>query len=682
MRLRRRSSDSTRVSPLRRFTYECLAVAAVLPVLLAWLATQSGLWHANALVHDEWIAHNPTPAPHELVVIALDEPCPPMLSACAALPMRYQELLRHLQAYRPRAVLLDTRVLQTSGQNPTRTAAALQASAGAVPVFTTLLQNEDGLPVDRDGIVRRLLPQVPGAGGAQPHAVLNMLDIPAPPGGWPQALHLRWRPAAEAPPAWSYADVLLGNLPPDALRGKLVVAGPRVSAQAGAPLLVRVGTSTHTLPLADAYAQALHNLQHEHWVRHLPDNAGLLWIALPVWLAAALCLRRPEHAAQRVMGTALLTTAISAYAMLAHRWWLPLATPLAGMLLFLLVCSWRHSRALSSLFSHRIQRLRKLLGQMPSDADPREAVPVAAPPLGLQQRSRVEVLDQTLERLEAQHQIQRRMQQQRDRWLGFLSHDLRAPQANILNLLELRAHGVQGMTDERFYAGVRLQVDRTLRLAEGFVDLLRAESDHLNRQHCALEHLTEEAIDRCWPQAQAAQVKLVERRATVPGGEVCNLYADPELLTRAMVNVLTNAVRHSPPGSQVEVCVARDPDTHQVAWSVRDHGIGMDAISLADLMQSLDSQTRLRPRSGHEAAAPGARASGHGLGLGLLVAHTVVARHAGDMFLLAAPNVGCQFVMLLPGVESEPAAPPSATQGSASPLRRENPAGATRALPA
>lgn len=52
-----------------------------------------------------------------------------------------------------------------------------------------------------------------------------------------------------------------------------------------------------------------------------------------------------------------------------------------------------------------------------------------------------QVLDQTLARLEAQHQNQRRMRRQRDRWLALLSHDLRAPQSNILSLLERRQKG-------------------------------------------------------------------------------------------------------------------------------------------------------------------------------------------------------------------------------------------------
>lgn len=641
--LRRRVSDSVRLGPLRRYTYECLLAAAVLPLLVGWLATQSGLWHANALVHDEWLAHTETPAWHEVVVIELGEPCPPTTNHCAALPMRRQELINHLQVMGPRAVLVD------------------------IPAMP---DNAD-LPADRDGIVRRLRPQQAGPNGPQNHPVIRTLGLTPPTGGWPPELYLRWSAPDQGPTVWTYADVLMGRLPPDALRNKWVVVGPRASAQGAPPLLVRAGTSTHTLPQPDAYAQVLDNLQHGRWVRHLPSTLALLWTALPLWLTAWLCLRRPEHAAQAVIGMGLATTALSAYALVEHRWWLPVATPLTGMLLFLLVSNWRRSQALSELFSHRIERLDKVLAQMPGDADPR-LQPLAPQAMNRAQPAKVEALDQTLARLEAQHQIQRRMQQQRDRWLAFLSHDLRAPQSNILSLLELREHGVEGMTDERFYGGIRLQVDRTLRLAEGFVDLLRAESDTLKRQHCTLEQLAHEAAERCWPQAQAAQVKIVQRGTL---DDVCAIYADPELITRAMVNMLGNALRHSDPGGQVEMCVAHDPQASQVAWSVRDHGSGMNAQALANLIQALDTHTWLRPRS---KASGGNR--GHGLGLGLLVAHTVVARHAGELHALAAPDEGCHFLMVLPALDSKLATDEPHHGGDI--LSPENPLASIRALPA
>jgi signal transduction histidine kinase len=482
---------------------------------------------------------------------------------------------------------------------------------------------------------------------------------------------LRWRPADAGPLVWGYADVLMGRLPAGALQNKLVVVGARASMQAGPPLLVRVGTSTHALTPTDAYAQLLAHMQQGPWVRHLSPGGAWLWAAVPLWVTVWLCLRRPDHAAQVMVGMAIATAAVSACALLRLGWWLPVATPLAGMLLFLMVWSWRRSQALSDLFSHHMERLDKVLAQMPLDVDPRER-PLAPRALSRHQVVKVEALDQTLERLEAQHQIQRRMHEQRDRWLAFLSHDLRAPQSNILSLLELREQGVEGMGDERFYGGIRMQVDRTLRLAEGFVDLLRAESDTLNRQHCTLDQLAQEAVERCWPQAQAAQVKLVQR-GTHEGD--CAIHGDPELLTRAMVNMLGNALRHSAPGGTVDVCVARDPHTLQVAWSVRDHGSGMDAKMLADLLHALDTHTWVRPR--------GPRSGGprtHGLGLGLLVAHTVVARHAGELHALAAPDQGCHFIMVLPALGSG-----HSTHGphpSERALNPENPPLAIRARPA
>jgi signal transduction histidine kinase len=588
--------------------------------------------------------------------------------------MRTQELLRHLRLLHVRSVLLDDRLLSPKDEaahlnDPAP--ATTSAEADPMPVFRTSQLATHGLPADLDGVSRSLLTQVPGQGGAQTHPVLEAAGVQPPEAGWPSAMHLRWRTGADGPPVWGYADVLMGTLPEGALTDQRVVVGPRASALPDSHLVVRVGATIHTLPLPDAYAQVMDSLQHRRWVHHLSVAGALLWAVVPLWLTAWLCLRRPDHAAQVVMTMALGVVALSGYALLQLRWWLPVATPLTGMMLFLLFCSWRRSQALSQLFSRRIERLDGVLAQMPVDADPR-LQPLAPRTMGKPQQVKVEVLDQTLERLEAQHQIQRRMQEQRDRWLAFLSHDLRAPQSNIMSLLELHEHGVEGMTDERFYGGIRLQVDRTLRLAEGFVDLLRAESDALRRQHCTLEQLAQEAVERCWPQAQAAQVKVVQRGTL---NDVCAIHGDPELITRAMVNMLGNALRHSEPGGRVEVCVAHDPEAHQVVWSVRDHGSGMDAQALTDLMHAVDTHTWVRPRS---KGRSGPR--GPGLGLGLLVAHTVVARHAGELHALAAPDEGCHFLMVLPALDSKLATDEPHHGGDI--LSPENPLASIRALPA
>jgi len=332
-------------------------------------------------------------------------------------------------------------------------------------------------------------------------------------------------------------------------------------------------------------------------------------------------------------------------------------------MLFQLFWSWRRGRMLSQVFGRRIERIEKALAEVPDDLDPRGQRPALEPIR--RHLPRMQVLDQTLARLEAQHQIQRRMQRQRDRWLAFLSHDLRAPQSNILSLLELRQEGVDGMDDERFYGSVRLQVDRTLRLAEGFVDLLRAESDRLKLQHCSLAMLATEAVDRCWPQARMRQVRIEQRSVDDDGGL---MLADPELITRALVNLLSNAVRHCVVGGQVTLCVAHDLDGGQVLCTVRDEGEGLEEARLAHLLQALESHTWLRPSA---SPVPG---RGHGLGLGLLVARTVVSRHGGELSAWSAPGQGCTFAIVLP------VAPCAPLSGEAPELSSGSPAAATRAL--
>ncbi len=663
---RRRATDHTRMSPVRRLFYESLLAAALLPFLLVWLTGRGGLWHADALAHDLMLAHSSAPPAQDVVVISLDEPCPPTTTACASVPMRYQVMLEQLAGHRPRAVLLDTGPLHSGQVRELLRAVGQAPDAARVPLPTI---GGGWAEVDRDGITRRVQAWRDTPHGREIHPTLLALGMGARAADWPALIDLRWHIGSEAIyPTLSYVGLLLDQYPTSALAGKIVVIGPRHTQATHAPWLVRAGSGTHMLAATDAQAQLVDNLTQQRWVHPAGPLGQWWWMAWPLWLLVWLSRRWPEHIAPAAIGLIGLTVAASWYALEAHRLWLPVASAVTGLLVFQLLWYWRRGAALGELFRHRIDRLQSALAQTPGERDPRAeaATRSARSPA----RAQVEVLDDTLDRLEAQHQIQRRMQQQRDRWLAFLSHDLRAPQSNILSLLELRERGVEGMNNERLFAGVRVQVDRTLNLAEGFVDLLRAESDHLNQRQCALGSLTVEAIDRCWPLAKTRGVTIEHRGA---GDGQAPVYGDPELLTRALVNMLGNALRHSQPGSTVEVCVAHDTVAEQVAWSVRDHGAGMTEEQLQALMSALDSHTWVRPRT-----PPGQ--DGHGLGLGLLVARTVVSRHQGEMHAMAAPGQGSCFVIVLPA-----GTPPSLHTVLGHlwpPLRSESPPSGTRALPA
>jgi signal transduction histidine kinase len=110
--------------------------------------------------------------------------------------------------------------------------------------------------------------------------------------------------------------------------------------------------------------------------------------------------------------------------------------------------------------------------------------------------------------------------------------------------------------------------------------------------------------------------------------------ADPRELSRALANLLTNAIRHTPAGGSVHVVAALEKDSVLVA--VTD---GCGGIPDADLASLFDLAWR-----GTDARTPG---TGGGAGLGLAIVRGIVAAHQGRVSVVNAGG-GCRFEVRLP----------------------------------
>ena len=197
----------------------------------------------------------------------------------------------------------------------------------------------------------------------------------------------------------------------------------------------------------------------------------------------------------------------------------------------------------------------------------------------------------------------RAAERQRERTLQLLGHDMRAPQVSIIALLD------NPKPPEDFLKRIRANANQTLELAEGYVQLSRAESQMLRLQTTDLGQLLTEAADLMWPQAAAKGVDL-----NSPDVDAEYLVkADSALLRRVLINLLDNAVRHTPTGSRV-MC---DLFKHD----------GRITITIADEGQGFDPDVRSRmfqPYQGGKIA---------GAGLGLSFVGTVIQRHGGQVGL-------------------------------------------------
>lgn len=218
---------------------------------------------------------------------------------------------------------------------------------------------------------------------------------------------------------------------------------------------------------------------------------------------------------------------------------------------------------------------------------------------------------------------------QREQALQLLTHDMRSPQTSILALLATTPD-VPPELAERITAYAR----RTLALADGFVQLARAEVTPVVLEPVDLADIAIEAIDEVWPQSVQRRIKIQQ----VGGETPLMVLGDRGVLARALVNLLGNALKYSPEGSTITVTLSEQPSpsgpTADVA--IADQGPGFSREEAATAFRAF--QRFERP------ASPDAG----GVGLGLAFVHAALARHGGEVSCRSEPGVGAEFTVKLP----------------------------------
>ncbi|MGJ3701005.1 CHASE2 domain-containing protein [Variovorax sp. AFSI2.2] len=241
---------------------------------------------------------------------------------------------------------------------------------------------------------------------------------------------------------------------------------------------------------------------------------------------------------------------------------------------------------------------------------------------------------------------ERRAEQEREQWLSFMSHDMRTPQVNILSLLDLRAHGADWLEQPLLTESLRREAERSLRLADDFVDLLKARMHSYRFVEMPAGAIALDAVDQVWAHAAQRGVKL---SAEVPTEEDVELWTDAPLLTRAVVNLLNNAIRYSPSGASIRLCVSAGGEAapHRVLIAVSDEGAGMSPEVMEALLHQ-DTEGVMPALDGDMDATASSGFAARSHGVGLAIVRAVVDRHGGRLDGHSAPGVGTTFVMDLP----------------------------------
>ena len=218
---------------------------------------------------------------------------------------------------------------------------------------------------------------------------------------------------------------------------------------------------------------------------------------------------------------------------------------------------------------------------------------------------------------------------QREQALQLLTHDMRSPQTSILALLATTPD-LPAEVSERLAACAR----RTLALADGFVQLARAEVTQTLMEPVDLCDVAVEAVDELWPQCRQRRIEIRQHGCDTP----LMALGDRGVLARALVNLIGNAVKYSPDDSVITVRAATVLDGGRtfIDLSIADQGPGLTAQEMAIAFRPFQRFDR-----------PGAAAV-DGAGLGLAFVQAAAVRHGGGVTCASAPGQGATFTLRLP----------------------------------
>ncbi|WP_127483482.1 sensor histidine kinase [Microbacterium oxydans] len=229
-----------------------------------------------------------------------------------------------------------------------------------------------------------------------------------------------------------------------------------------------------------------------------------------------------------------------------------------------------------------------------------------------------------------------RLDSARRRFFAWISHDLRTPLTAVRALAESIEEGAAD-APERFAGRVRVQVDTMSRMVDDLFELstLTSGAVQLQTQQVDLLDVVSDAVADVAAAAARHGVRIVERGV---GAHV--LWADPHQLGRIIVNLLTNAIRHAPRGTEI-VISATEIDRNRLVLGILDHGAGV-------AVEDLDRMFDVGWREDAARTAPTDRDGvASGAGLGLSIARGLARAHGGEVFA-ERTDEGFRMNVLLP----------------------------------
>ncbi len=220
-----------------------------------------------------------------------------------------------------------------------------------------------------------------------------------------------------------------------------------------------------------------------------------------------------------------------------------------------------------------------------------------------------------------------------------VSHELKTPLTSVrmvLHLLLERTLGPLTRKQEELLQTARQDAERLLQILNDLLDLTRLDAGNsgLNQERISPAELVQSVCDEA--QQRASERGLVIACSAQP--QLPPVLVDRERIGHVFRNFITNAVKHSPPGGEIQVRAALT-DNGGIQFSVSDQGPGVPE----------EYQPRIFDRFFR---VPGQTKTGAGLGLS--IAREITVAHGGRIGVRSQAGKGSEFYIVLASAEEEP----------------------------
>ena len=226
------------------------------------------------------------------------------------------------------------------------------------------------------------------------------------------------------------------------------------------------------------------------------------------------------------------------------------------------------------------------------------------------------------------------------RFTADASHELKTPLTVLRANVERAMASPPGSSEQMVGLEEALQeVTRMADLVDSLLTLARFDEGRfdLHREPVPLEPLIREVYETAVILGEAGSLRI-----TMPALEPATVLGDRTRLRQLFLNLVTNAIKYTPRGGEVELSLRHGEGT--VAFAVRDTGIG---IAAADLPYIFDRFWRADPARSRRASDGSPHERG-GFGLGLAIAQWITQAHGGTISVVSRLTRGTTFIVSLP----------------------------------